>query len=209
MVKRALTCLLIAGSLAGLLQAQQQNPADNKFCLVDYMNGIEFRLQDDFTRAFKIGKIFELGNLGKLYFQGLSPNEITLNYYNKNYSLEAVVDKEVRMNFEIKKDDVTFGVSSNRSVHLIYLNITGFKVADGILWLPYARFDIGIEGPKIAVGTIFNIKGALAPYIVFEKGEKTLCSLGIEFHTPRYMVALRGETSEDRKMARLDLAYKF
>ena len=209
MVKRVLSGLFLAGSLSGLLPAQQQNPADNKFCLVDYFNGIEFRLQHDFSRQFKVGRVLQLGKLGRLYFQGLSPNEITLNYFNRNYSLEAIVDKEVKLNLEIKKDNITFGVSSNKSVHIIYFNTDGFKVHNSLLWLPYARFDMGFDGSKVAIGTIFNIKGAIAPYVTVENGEKTLCSLGIEYHTPRYMVALRGELSQDKKMARLDLGYKF
>ena len=208
MAKRALIGLLMAGSLASFAAAQQ-NPIDNRFFLTDYFNGIETKVSKGYSPVFKMANTFSLGNIGKIYAQAVNTDGITLNYHKDNCSLEAVIGEKTTFNLSVKKDNITFGVSSDKSVNLSFLNTDGYKVINGLLWYPYAKFDLGINGPKATIGTMFMIDGSLTPYIVVEKGEKTISYIGVEFNTKRFMVALRGEVSKDEKKAILDVGVKF
>jgi hypothetical protein len=208
MIKKTLTALLFGGLLVGSARAQQ-NPIDNRFFLTDYFTGIDAKFAQGFSPAWKMGNTFSLGKLGKMYAQVENTGAVTLNLHNNNYNIEAVIGENTTVQFEIKKDNMTFGVSSDKSVHLAFLNVDGYRILNGLMWQPYARFDIGEKGPKVTVGSVLNFSFGLAPYVIVENGESGMSYFGFEFNTKKWMVALRGEVSKDNKKALLDVGYKF
>lgn len=209
-LKKAAALGLMLKTLSGMpTLAEEKNPADNKFFMIDYINGVELRLNHELDYCFKVGKIFELKKLGKIYFQGLSPNELTLNYFNKNYSLEAIIDKKTILNLEIRVNNFTAGIKSNKSISLMYLNTDGIRIIKGMNFYPLLKLELKENYKSIIAGANFIIKEKIVPYLIIAKAKTTEYNPGIEYHTKKNMIALRANISRDKKEARLDIGYKF